>query len=44
MLYISSVGDASDDEAGDTFADAADAFGDTQGAMVINIKHHAHRT
>ncbi|KAL1735616.1 hypothetical protein EV714DRAFT_267763 [Schizophyllum commune] len=44
VLSLGSVGDASDDEAGDTFADAADAFGDTQGATVINIKHHAHRT
>ncbi|KAL1665940.1 hypothetical protein GGF50DRAFT_113700 [Schizophyllum commune] len=44
VLSLGSVGDASDDEAGDTFSDAADAFGNAQSATVISIKHHAHRT
>ncbi|KAI4526161.1 hypothetical protein K525DRAFT_265344 [Schizophyllum commune Loenen D] len=44
MLSLGSVGDASDDEAGDTFSGAADAFGNAQSATVLNIKHHAHRT
>ncbi|KAL1704589.1 hypothetical protein EV121DRAFT_291281 [Schizophyllum commune] len=44
VLSLGSVGDASDDEAGDTFSGAADAFGNAQSATVLNIKHHTHRT
>ncbi|KAI5889712.1 uncharacterized protein SCHCODRAFT_01158417 [Schizophyllum commune H4-8] len=44
VLSLGSVGDASDDDAGDIAATAVDALGNAPSATVINIKHHAHRT